>query len=60
MNGYYLALNMMYDCKHIVKRRWYHRWFGEPSLTIDFVEAETAEIAEKKFRLKGHHFGVFH
>ncbi len=60
MNGYYLTQNMLFNCKHIVKQRWYHRWFGEPSLTVDFCQAVSEDIAEKKFRLKGHHFGMFH
>ncbi len=60
MNGYYLTLNGLFNCKHVVKQRWYHRLFGEPSLTVDFTTAVNAEIAEKKFRLKGHHFGIFH
>jgi hypothetical protein len=50
----------MYDCKHIRKKRWYHEVFGRPSLYVDEVDAKNELVAEKKFRLKGHHFGMFH
>ena len=58
--GWYLTLNMMYDCKHTKKQRWYHFIFGEPRLTIDFCTAETETEAEYKFVDRGHHFGLFH
>ena len=58
MNGYYLTQNMMFNCTHIVKQRWYHKCFGEPSLTIAFTKAVSADIAEKKFKLQGYRVGL--
>jgi hypothetical protein len=60
LNGYYLTKNMLFNCKHVVKRRWYHFIIGQPDLTIDYVEAANKDIARKKFKLKGHHFGLLH
>lgn len=60
MNTYYLVQNLMYDCKHVIKRRWYHRVIGQPKLTVDIVEAVNPAVARKKFKLMGHHFGMFH
>lgn len=60
MNTYYLTQNMLYDCKHIVKKRWYHSILGEPSLCLDQCFAKNKAIADKKFRLMGYNFGIFH
>lgn len=57
---YFLVPNMIYNCKHIIQERWWHKAFGAPSGAIDYVEAKSHEVAEKKFRLKGHNFGMFH
>jgi hypothetical protein len=60
MNGYYLTKNMLFNCKHVVRKRWWHILFGEPSLTVDYVEAVSQDVARKKFKLKGHHLGILH
>lgn len=57
---YFLVQNLMYNAKHVVKRRWYHRIFGEPELTLDTVDASSEVSAKAKFKLKGHHFGLAH
>lgn len=58
MRGYYLVKNMMFNCTHIVRQRWYHKWFGEPALTRDFCHAVNEKTAEAKFKLKGHRVGL--
>jgi hypothetical protein len=50
----------MYNCKHIKKERWWHSLFGKPSLTVATCKAKNKVLAEKKFRLMGCHFGMFH
>lgn len=60
MNIYYLVLNGMYDAKHIVKKRWYHKIFGPPSLKVSETKALCKKAAEIKFRKAGHDFGFFH
>lgn len=59
MNTYYLVTNLMYDMKHVVKKRWYHSVFGAPNLTLIDVKADSEKAARKKFQDLGYDFGIF-
>lgn len=59
MKKFYLVQNMMYDAKHVIKHRWFHRVFGSTSLTVDSTMAYSRNGAEKLFRERGHDFGYF-
>lgn len=57
MNEYLLVQNLMYDIRHVKKKLWWHSLFGNPSLTVDSVQAVNENTARKKFKLKGHKTG---
>lgn len=60
MKTYYLVQNLMFDCKRVKKKRWYHGLFGKPDLLVAECKAKNEDLARKKFRLMGCHFGMFH
>lgn len=59
MHEYLLVQNLMYDIKHVRKRRFWHKIFGNPKLTVDVVKASTSIEAIVIFKKRGNHFGCF-
>ena len=57
MFEYLLVQNLMYGIKHVRKKRWYHKVFGNPSLTVATVQAVNEKTARMKFKLQGHKTG---
>lgn len=59
MIEYLLVQNPIYDVKHVVQRRWWHKIFGNPKLTLDAATARTSIEATVIFKKRGHSFGYF-
>jgi len=59
MKKYWLYANMMYDIKHIRRVTWWRLLLGHGHLWLAEVEAESEELAAKKFKLMGFKFSQF-
>ena len=55
---WYLEQNLLFNCTHVRKVRWYHKLFGLPSPTIATCKAASEDSARKKFKLMGKQVGL--